>query len=291
MTGGEPGGLRLDGEWQVRPSAFDLLESGQLDDDEPRFGDFPAALPGARFAPASPAELRSLWRATLKRLRGYTASRPLTDQQAVWLPIIDLPAPPGGRSVLQCTVGGARRVTPSLTVFGVGLGAKAEHTFTESFQIEANGIGKQHLISLDLTVTEWLSPTDPPIRTVDVRIPAGGVNERVADLPADPADPAVTGVWSPEQWIEMRRVELSRASGPGMETRRLAVSRTCTWTPGFHTPALAGLAGLELGLEVEVERSDSFELSFELPYGQDYVFYRKASEVPLVPHCSIAGRW
>lgn len=283
--------LRLDRDWQVRPSAFDLLESGQLRDDEPRFDDFPAALPSAQFAPLTGPELSERWRSLLRRLRGYTASRQLIDWQTVWLPIIKLPAPPSGRSIFEYKAGSARRVTPCLKVFGVGLGAKAEHSFTESFQIEASEIGKQYLISLDLTTTEWLSKTNPPIRQVDVRTPAEGVNERVVDLPTDPDDPAVTGVWDPDGWIEMRRIELSHATAPGMETRRLAVARTCNWKPGFHMPTLAGMAGLDLGLEVEVERSDSFELSLELPYGHDYVFYRRSSEVPLVPCCSVAGRW
>jgi hypothetical protein len=282
---------RLGGEWQVRPSAFELLESGQLDDDEPRFDDFPAALPSSRFGPVSGTELRSAWRSVLKHLRGYTPGRQLVDWQTVWVPIIDLPAPPEGRSVFRYTTGSARRVTPSISVFGVGLGAKAEHTFTASFEFEADKLGKQYLISLDLRMTEWLSRTDPPVPTIDFRVPAEGVNTSVANLPADGDDPAVTGVWTPDQWIEIRRVELSRATPPGMETRRLAVARTCTWTPGLHTPVLTGLAGLELGLGAEVEHSDSFDLSFELPYGHDYVFYRRASEVPLVPHCSIVGRW
>lgn len=42
-------------------------------------------------------------------------------------------------------------------------------------------------------------------------------------------------------------------------------------------------------LTVESERADEFQVTYELPYGKDCIFYCQAEDSPIAPRCAIVG--
>jgi hypothetical protein len=67
-----------------------------------------------------------------------------------------------------------------------------------------------------------------------------------------------------------------------------SVGERAKWEVAIGAPTLAPLGGT-LGLTMQADRTDEVTVTFELPYGKDYVFYAAAGDAPLVPYCAVVS--
>lgn len=271
--------------WSSVPGVFELLERGELDDERPDFERVP--LPTATRAISeqlSPSEAAGRWRALLDRLRGYTRDEVLLSREPVWVPLVDLQVPPGGASTFSYArkreVGGGLE----LKVLGVGFGSAAAVTFGDSLTLPANEAAKSLRVRMLLTATRYVSKSKGTLVRVDAELPESGPEHQVVDLLEQPA----ADLSDPLLWRVIRREHLSESADSGKVTWSYSVGEQAKWDVGLGAPALAPVGGT-LGLTLEANRADEVTVTFEMPYGRDYVFYAAAGEAPLVPYCAVVS--
>ena len=276
----EPSGL--EGlSWRPVPGAFELLERGDLDDDAPDFDRLPLPTPTRGL---NQDELAGRWRRMLDRLRGYAKDEVLVSAEPLWVPIIDLHVPPGGASTF--TYSSTRGATNGLDlrIFGVGFGNAATVTFGDSLTLPANETAKSLRLRLLVTATRYVSRTGDDLIRIDAQMPDTGPEHQVVDLLEQP----IPDLTDPLAWTVVRRQSLSGSADSGSFTWSYSVGTRARWEVGIGVPKAISI-GAELGLTVEADRADEVKVSFEMPYGKDYVFYTATGHVPLAPFCAVVA--
>jgi hypothetical protein len=267
------------------PGVLELLEQGELDDEHPDFDRVP--LPPATRGLSeqlSPGEAGDRWRALLDRLRGYERDEVLLAKEPVWVPLVELQVPPGGASTFTYARKREASSGLELKVLGVGFGSATAVSFGDSLTLPAKERAKSLRIRMLLTATRYVSKNKGTLVRVDAELPDSGPEHQVVDLDeqldADLSDPLL--------WRIIRREHLSESTDSGSMTWSYSVGERAKWDVAIGAPTLAPLGGT-LGLTMQADRTDEVTVTFELPYGKDYVFYAAAGDAPLVPYCAVVS--
>jgi hypothetical protein len=266
------------------PGAFELIEAGQLDGDDPAFDRIP--LPGSSRAVSDrlgPGELAARWRSLLDRLRGYTKDEVVLDRQPIWVPLIDLYVPPDGASTLSSRRRAKMSGGLKLKVLGAGFGSATAFAFADEITFSATRAAKSLRVQMLLTAVRYVGKGRGSLLRVDVGVPESHVEHQIVDLPEPPAP----DLSQPLLWTVLRREHLSGSTDAGSFTWTYTSSQQPKWEVGLGGSVLGSLGG-ELSLGVEAERSEEISVAFEMPYGKDYVFYTPTGQSPLAPRCALA---
>jgi hypothetical protein len=263
------------------PGALELIERDELDDEIPEFSRIP--LPASMRAFEDPLDVEAStgrWRALLQRLRGYRKAEVLLDREPVWVPLVDLQVPPGGASTFVYTRTLSATDNLDVKILGVGFGSAASVTFVDSLTLPAAGTGKVLRVRMLMTATRYESQGGDSLVRVDID-PADVVEHEVADLEATPpAELADTLAWR-----VLRRERLSAAGGSGRVSWAYSAGRDARWNAniGVTLPQV----GTSIALGVEAAGAEETTVTFELPYGKDYVFYVPVGQTPLAPRVAL----
>jgi hypothetical protein len=263
-------------EWSPVPGVLELMEQGELDPGRPEFDR--VAVPGTTRGLADQAQR---WRALIDRLRGYSPDEVVLSREPAWVPLVDLPVPPGGSSTFTYArrreVGGGLE----LKVMGTGFGSAASVTVSDSVTLRANESAKSLRLRMLITATRYVSKDGSTFLRYDTE-PPEGTEHQVVDLPGPPPLSAS----DPLRWRIVRREDLSGSADSGAVTWSYSAGHQARWKAGLGLPGAAALGGA-LELTLEAQRAEEATVTFELPYGKRYVFYVAAGDTPLVPHCAV----
>jgi len=260
--------------WSRMPGPIELLEEGAAVDD---ITELVGRAPGATRAMTGQGRER-LQRLT-DRLRGLRRDEVVADGVPTWIDLIELHVPPAGSAQLKRSHSATRTITPKLSLFGFGFGSGVTVSFGESVTFDAHQAGKVLQVRLLVTATRYVDRGGGSVMRVDVSDPPAGVEHRIAVT-----SPESLESFDRTRWTLLRRADLSAAGEEGQYSWTYTAGRHAQWNVGLD---LAGFGPLPLqaSFQAEVEDSDEFETSFELPYGIDVIFYHRRGETPLAPRC------
>jgi hypothetical protein len=269
-------------DWTTTPGPLEMLEDGQLEEDRPAWDQ--VALPRVARSlagEANQAASDSRWAALLKRLRGYRRDAVLAAGESVWVPIVDVQAPPGGTAKFAYTHSATASYGLRLSLLGASFGSAASVTFRTSLAVPAAATGKSVQVRMLLTAIRYVSAGRPDLIRVDVRQPEGRSEWQVLNV----APPQLPDLSDLLRWRVMHRERLSGAQDSDQPTWSYSAGREARWEigVGLKIEALAS----SLSLSVEATGADQTEVEFAMPYGRDYVFYAPAGANPLVPLCGV----
>ena len=260
--------------WSPLPGALELLEQGAAADDVAEL-----AGRGSAATRAMTGLRRERLRRLAERLRGLRRDDVIADGVPAWIDLIELHVPPAGRAQLRRSQSAVRTTTPSLSLFGFGFGSGMTVSFAESVTFDAHQAGKILQVKLLITATRYVDRAGGSVTRVDVTDPPGGVEHRIAQIP-----PELPGAFDRTRWTVLRRADLSTAGEEGQYSWTYTAGRHAQWNVGLNLTGFGALP-LQASLQAQVEGSDEFETSFELPYGIDVIFYQRTGETPLAPRC------
>lgn len=267
---------------KAMPGVLELLKGDELDGDQPQLA---ALAPSAVSRGRGLDELKRRWRAILSSLSGYKAADVLLSAEPIWIPIIELYVPPGGKSTLKYQRTSSKKAEAELKIFGIGFGSGAAITFSESLKFDAAQTGKSLQVMMSVSAMRYTHPTKKSLIRVDVKSPRDTVEYKVVDLP--PANDIVdVDNLDPLDWEVIRRLNLSSSSDRGSYTWQYQTGESSNWKVSIGLDVLKSI-GLDPKLDLELEQAREFEVTFEMPYGHDYVFYGRTGELPLVPFCAL----
>jgi hypothetical protein len=265
----------LSGTWLPLPGPLELVE--RTDPGE-ALADPAGVLGGTRGVRLGTD--KQAWRRLLDRLRGLRREEVLQDATPSWIDLVELHVPPAGRAELRSNRSSNRTTKPELKLFGFGFGSGMTVDLAEKVTFDARQVGKVLQVRMLLTAVRYVDGDGASVVRVDLGGPASGVDQRVIDLPAEREQ-----AFNRARWTLLQRTDLSGLAEQGRYSWSYTAGRRAKWTVGFQ---LGGIAGIPLGanLQAEVEGSEEFETSFEVPYGHDVIFYRRTGETPLTPRCA-----
>jgi hypothetical protein len=267
-------------EWTVVPGALELLETGEIDEQEPAWDRI--ALPAASRSLVDHADQtasESRWAALVRRLRGYERDAVIATDEPVWIPIVDVHMPPGGSATFTYARTRSAKQGLKLSILGAHFGGEASMTFQESLTLPATTLGKSLQVRMLLTATRYVSSGRPELVRVDVRQPESGSEYQVLDLP-EPALPDLSDVLS---WSVVHRERLRASRDSGEVAWGYSAGAQAKWEVGLDADVFSS----GITLSAEAERAEEATVSFEMPYGKDYVFYLPAGANPLAPCCGV----
>lgn len=208
----------------------------------------------------------------------------LLDREAFWLPVVELHVPPHGtgKATLRYEHQSGRTTGAAFKILGMGFGNSESITISRTVELGAETSGKSFEWKMLATATRYVdSGGGPDLTRVDITAPEGGPEYRVADLAPIPEGPSS----SDDGWRVVNRIDLSSATDTGHSTWGYKINRKGSWTASVGIAPLQA-AGIDL-LKLECHQSEQFDVIFELPYGHDYVFYRRRGEWPITPRCAL----
>lgn len=258
------------------PGAFELLESGGLDEERPGFAQLERA--GMLRRPREdPSEERSRWRAFVDRIRGYRRGVTLIDDHVLWLQLIELVPPFGVKAKCSRKSSSQQNAAMSIEILGTGLGGGSRASVSAKLEFETDGAPIAVEAPVTLGATEYVHDRFPTIIRVDAALVEDHVRLRPAVFERPP----------PFDFELVERVDLTDMDGSGTATWLGSAAREAAWSwnLGAEVPVL-GKTKISVGLK----RVDETEVSFELPYGADYLIYSPLDRSPVLPRCAIAPR-
>lgn len=267
----------LSPSWTPLPGPLELLERDDLDEDA--LANAGRGIGGTRGAGSGLSP--GAWRRLLDRLRGLHRAEVLVDSVPSWIDLVELHVPPAGHAELTRRRSAERTVTPELKIFGFGFGSGMTTRFAETITFDARTAGKILQVRMLVTAIRYVDHNGGSLVRVDVSEPRTGAEHRIAELP-----PGSDDVFDPARWTLLRRADLSAVAEEGTYSWTYTAGQHAKWNIGL---TLSGAPGVPLAasLQAEVNDSEEFETSFELPYGHDVIFYRRTGEFPLAPHCTV----
>jgi hypothetical protein len=265
----------LSESWTPLPGPFELLEREDTDSDA--LADSSSVARGTRGIGSSLG--RERLRRLLDRLRGLRRVEILLDSAPTWFDLVELHVPPEGHAELKRSRSTKGDVVPQLKLFGLGFGSGVTASFAESTTFDANKNGKIMQVKMLVTASRYVDGEGGSILRVDIGGPPTGVEHRIIDLPT-----AILDEFDRSNWTLLERADLSGVADEGKFAWIYTAGRRAKWTVGLNlmVPSLP----VGASLQAEVEGSEEFETSFEVPYGRDVIFYHRTGEAPLAPHCS-----
>ena len=272
--------------WRTVPGLQDLIEAGEpLDDLAEREVFVPPTVRGPELANYV-ARLRT-W------LQGYDRDRVLAERVPVWMPLVELWAPPGGSAELNYEGSRERSASAEISLFGLaGFASASTTTLIESltFTADESAPGRMCAVRAFVTVTRYVRATDgASFERVDVLNGGELVDLRIDEL-APEVFPFTDRSASEAQlrkggYVPRSILRLSASSGSGSDVYEPTFQTTRNWSAEIGLPELPLLrAPLKLG--ASANQSEAFKVKFSLPRGHDYVFFTRDHEFPVVPTCA-----
>jgi hypothetical protein len=273
--------------WKRIPGGFELLEQDRLDDEQPAFDKLPT--PSATRGWLGQEDFQTLklrWQRFLQRLKGFSKDEIVAERQPLWVPLIDLHVPPGGRATVSYERMETARSGAGIKVLGSGFGSAGSVLLSEGFTFAAEGSGKSFQVKLLMTATKYTAANGQSIVRLDVDNEGDHMDARLVNLPTLDERNRFRSA-SEQGWKIVHRIRLSEASEAGYYTWKQGAQKRATWRAELGAPPFLVNVGVAPSLTLESEHGDDLTITFEVPYGQDYVFYSRRSESPLVPFCDI----
>lgn len=277
---------RESADWSYQEGLLELLEDGAgLRDIEQRFLDGELQVPGRSRAGFGRSKLDEL----IKWLQGFRKERIIYENEKVYVPIIELWAPPGGKARVEYGIGREGSVSAELNLFGVaGFGGSSKREITDSFAFNAGPPGTSFAVGVLLTVTHYVnrSGKGQSFDRIDIRGIEGGIDSRQSSLsPTEfflPGQEISESDLLPDNYSNIYYRRLSADTNEGISSYRHKVEESCEWNFDLSLPLLKD----KVHLGAKTSRSDSLDVTFECPNGHDYVFFSLFGEKRAVPYCA-----
>jgi hypothetical protein len=275
--------------WKRMRGALELLEDGQLKEDQPQFQDLGTPQSELRLAGLDMKQIKERWGAFVNRLKGYHKEEPLMERVPIWIPIIDLHLPPGGKSVLKYERKSSQEMGAELKIFGIKSGSGGAISFSESIKFSAEHVGKSLLVLAYATITPYVS-NDGRDKFFRLDWDCETVTHKIEDISKDQNNQVLQSL-DTTLWKKVKEVDLSSSSGSGQFTWQYKATQDAHWNVNLGAGiTVFGGIGVEFSLPLQFKRSEDFEVTFDMPYGYDYVFFHRLGETPLIPMCARIGK-
>lgn len=258
--------------------ALNLLEKGELNYADVRFDDV-APAGTIRGGVGGQAEEATRWRAFLDRLRGYQRESVFMDREPFWVPIAELVAPESVKATCRATGRQSRSSSLRLDIAGSGFGNGLRTTLATDLSFTCEGTTLQLAVQVTITATRYTARRGPAIMRVDVDSATKRLRLENVE-PEQLPDPLL-----PPLFELVHRVDLNAVHDPGTYTWAQHLERETSWSLalGAAFPQLGGCS-----VSLSLAGVEGTEVAFELPYGRDYLIYRRSGRSSLLPRCAIA---
>jgi hypothetical protein len=259
------------------PGALDLLEKGELNYTDVRFDVAPVGT--VRGGTGGPAELASWWRAFLDRLRGYQRESVVMDREPFWVPIVELVAPENVRATCKSTTSRSQSLSLRLDIVGSGFGNGLRATLATDLSFSCEVAPLRLAVQVRITATRYVARRGPAIIRLDVDSAAKEIRLETAEREQLP-HPLL-----PPLFELVQRVDLNAVRDPGIYTWAQRLESETSWSLklGAKFPQIS-----ESSVSLSLAGVRETELTFEMPYGRDYLIYRQSGHSSLLPRCAIA---
>jgi len=262
------------GNWKSTPSLYELEAANELSETQPALEQIQAY---GLTRGESNTGLGELWRAFLRRFRKLEPVRTLVDRQPIWFPLIDLYVPRGGKAAMTYKREAELESGPELKILGSGFSGGLTTQFSDTSGFSAEGLGKSYQMKILVTAILYESEDGDQQVRLEPALAGEAPEYQVIDLPA-PQPPAC--LESPD-WSVIYKLKLSGAS-QGTYTWQREKVFGANWKVAAGIPIPESL-GFTLNWSVKVSQSEAFEVKYEIPYGQNYIFYQPSRDVLLAP--------
>jgi len=273
--------------WKKTPGAFEMLEMAAISEDEPKFADITALGTSRGLSDhLNATELKLRWKALVDRLKGYRREKVLFKHKPIWVPIIELSVPTGGKAILKYEKGSSKEIGPELKIFGLGFGGGGKFSFSESIEFSASNVGKSFQVLMFATGTQYRSSDGSTEIRLDWDCEGDGDAQKIEDRSLAQEIEDLESLDS-LSWKIVKKINLSSSQDVGQYTWQYKTTEKAFWNVGLKlsTTPLPGI-GVDLNLPLSFERSEMFDVTFEMPYGHDYILFHRIGETPLVPTCA-----
>ena len=272
--------------WDYQEGLLELLESGAGQQDiEQKLQAGALQVPGRTRAGLTGTKIDQL----IKWLQGFRRDKTIYENEKVYLPVIDLWAPPGGKAELKYTVAKEDSLSSEIGLFGfAGFGGSSKRKITDSFGMNAGPAGTNFSIGVLLTVTHYIHK-DGSAKSFD-RIDIKGIEDgfdhkQTTISPADfflPDQTIKESDLTPDNYSKVSYLRLTNLTTEGSSTHSHEAEESCEWSFDLSLPLLQD----KVKLGAKTNRSRGFEVSFECPNGHDYAFFSRFGENRAVPYCA-----
>lgn len=262
------------------PSVYELEETNSLRDDQPAFEQIQLH---SLTRGDSGEKLRQRWQSFLRRFRKLKPVQTLVDHQPIWVSLFNLYVPAEGKAQITYKQVDNIQSGPELKILGSGFGGGLNMVLSEVHSFNAEGIGKSLQIRLLVTAIHYASDEGDDQVRLEAELPAEALEFRILDLPS----PATPTAWDSSQWQILHKVNLTGAN-KGLYTWQRDKTKEANWKVDAGIPVPESL-GVKLSWTLKLTRSESFSVKYEIPYGNEYIFYQPNTEILLAPLCSVSS--
>jgi hypothetical protein len=276
--------------WRTVPGLQEFIEAGEPLDD---LAEREVFVPPTVRANVRGPELANYVARLRTWLQGYDRDRVLAERVPVWMPLVELWAPPGGSAELNYEGSRERSAKTQISLFGLaGFASASTTTLGESltFTVDESAPGRVCSVRAFITVTRYVRATDgASFERVDVLNDGELVDLRLDELAPD-AFPFAGRSASEAQlreggYVPRSILRLRDSSGEGFDVYEPRFQTKRNWSAEIGIPDVPLLkAPLKVG--ASADQSEAFKAKFSLPRGHDYAFFTRSHEFPVVPACA-----
>lgn len=274
--------------WSYQEGLLELMEEGAaFQDIEQRFLDGELQVPGRLRAGFGRSKLDEL----IKWLQGFRKERVIYENEKVYLPVIELWAPPGagGKARLEYATGREDSSSAELGLFGItGFGGSSKRQISDSIAFEAGPAGTSFSVGVLLTVTHYVNKSGKgqSFERIDIKGIEGGFDYKQSSLSSAefflPGQEISERDLFPDNYSRISFHRLSGVTHEGISSHTHKVEDSCEWGFDLSLPLLKD----KVRLGAKTSRSSSFDVTFGCPNGRDYVFFSRFGENRAVPYCA-----
>lgn len=217
-------------------------------------------------------------------LRKGGAGEVVLDRVEVWLPLVDLHAPPNARATFEYDETAIGEGGAEISLLNSTFGKSGKVSLSRTFKLDAEQAGKQLRLKMLASVVQYRASDGGELfNRLDIESASNPLQYEVEDV-YTPAG-LTSGGADPQRWDLVERVNLSASHDIGRYVWSYKTSGALAWSVGLDLKAkeVPILRDTGFKLTLRCERSETFKTTFELPYGRDYGFYRPLGERPPVP--------
>ena len=213
-------------------------------------------------------------------LKGFRRDTLVAERVRVWVPVAELWPPPGGEASLTYQTSASREANAQLTVLAQqGFGNAGSLNLSQTVEMDTAGPGRRFSIGAFLTIWRYINDkSGEAFDRVDVACDDAKFQFRSEDVPPDAfplAGDSITREKLVANGYEVQGIyELSGSTGDGIDSYGKATSTEHNWGIELTVPGL-DLLQSSLKFALKTTRSESFDVSFRLPRGYDYVFFHR----------------
>ncbi len=272
--------------WNYQEGLLELIDKGSsFSEIEQKLHDGSLALAQQTRAGLSTTKLESL----IKWLQGFRKDTVLYEEEKVYLPFIELWAPPGGKAQFAYEVSSESGSATEISFFGfTGFGGGSKRKITESIKMGSDGGGRSFNLGFLLTVTRYTHKSDKTksFEKIDVKGAPGDFDFKLNDLAAGSFGLKNQEIKEshlfPEEYSHKSFLRLSDSKTEGLDTYSPSTEESSDWSFQLTLPLLKN----KVKLGVSAKNSKALKASFDCPRGYDYVFFSSFGENRAVPYCA-----